>query len=284
MNKLKLVLVLVIFLFNTNAFSQNLLKEGDSLQNFVKNNLVKFRVPDDKIVSDWKEGIATLYTFSKVWDDTKPILVFVNEFYPIGVLQGTSPHAYYIFDIDGDGILDKKTDSFILPYWVVYGNSKNKTKNDNLSKIMDLFYDSFQSDIGPYNNKKMIEAFNIMNQYKEDIDKENRDLIYLLFFYTKYSVDLPSQSLKLLDLFAREFQSRFNKIHPLIILFTAETLINLGKTDEAKLRIIELRKIDPQFIPAKAYEYKFETDKTRALELLNDLKKNHPNHWIVKQL
>ncbi|HOM86563.1 MAG TPA: hypothetical protein PLH80_00130 [Spirochaetota bacterium] len=282
MKKILLPLIITVFI-HTNIYSYDLLKIGDNVTNYIKTNPVKYKLTNQKL-SNWPEGVVTLLAYDTKVDGKSPIIVFALDKYPIGVLQGTSPNAYYIFDIDGDGILDTKTDKGIVPFWVVYANSKNKSKNDNITSIFNLVYESFQSDEGPYINQKFKESINKLYEFNKNINIENRDLAYLFLFYQLYNQYFPEQSLKCLDLLTKEYISRFNKIHPILLLYKAETLINLKQEQDAKKIIAELRKADPNFIPAKAYEYRLEVDKEKAKILLNNLKENHKNHWIVKQL
>lgn len=282
MKKILLPLIITIFV-HTNIYPYDLLKIGDNVIKYIKKNPIKYKLLNQKI-SNWPEGVVTLLAYHTKVDGKSPIIVFAIDKYPIGVLQGSSPNAYYIFDIDGDGILDTKTDKGILPFWVVYDNSKNRSKKDNITSTFNLAYESFQSNEGPNINQKLKESINKLYEFKENINAENRDLAYLFLFYQIYNQYFPEQSLNCINLLMKEYTSRYDKIHPILLLYKAETLINLKKEQDAKQIIAELRKVDPNFIPAKAYEYRLETDKEKAKILLKDLKEKHKNHWIVKQL
>ena len=257
------------------------LKEGDNLREYLHKNLVKYEKEVNPI-SSWPEGKTKICTYNTKVDGTSPVVLVINDSFPIGVLQGTSPNAYFLFDFDGDGILETKTNTAALPYWVVKITSINKTRNDNITKILDIIYQGFQNDNGPI--ASTISSMQAIDEYKSDVNFGNRDLVYLIYFYTAYSQKLREQSLAAISLLGDELKSRFNKEHPLILLYTIETYINLGQDDKAREVVKQLRKADPEFIPGMVYEYQLETDKEKAKALLEDLKMNHADHWIVEQI
>ncbi len=279
----KLFCIFVIILVSISSiFSYDLLEIGDNVSQYIIDNLIKVKFGQQSI-SDWTEGNVTLLGYGPAGDGKSPIILFSKDEYLIGVIQGTTQNAYYLFDVNGDNILDTKSSEPILPYWPVFLNSKNKTNNDNITPIFDLTYESFQSDKG-LKNKKIKKSLKSLNEFKDDINIENRDLAYLFHFYQSYSGYYPEQSLICIELLTNEFEKRFEKIHPLLLLYTAETLINLGDDESAKTVISKLREVDPIFIPAKVYEYQLEKNEKKSEALLKDLKGNHPKHWIVKTL
>ncbi len=276
-----LLTLLTFFILCPMVFGIGLMKMGDNLPEYLKKNPVKYQIQLNPI-SDWAEGKATAYSYSNNTDGNSPIIIFVNDDSPIGVLQGKEPKAYYLLDLDGDGNLDTKTVNIILPYWVVSKNSSNKTDYDNITGIMEEMYQGFQSDDGP-----MLAIMNTMqtiNSYKNDIKLENRDLVYLLYYYDTYNQLLPSQALLAITHLSDVLKSRFNKQHPLTYLYTLETYISLQEKEKARETLKILRNMDQKFIPAMVYEYQLEPDKEKAKVLLANLKKNHGNHWIVKRL
>ena len=149
---------------------------------------------------------------------------------------------------------------------------------------MSLLYECFQSDEGPQNNPKMIQAMRVLAKFKPDVNAVNRDLAYMFFFYMKNGQAIPEQSLKCIESLTTEYRERFGSVHPVLLLYRAETLINLNRGSEGLPVIMELRKADPSFIPAMVYEYQFERDATRSAQLLSNLKAKYKNHWIVRQL
>ena len=281
--KKSICIFVIIIASISSIFSYDLLKIGDNVSQYIIDNPIKVKFGQQSI-SDWPEGNITLLGYGKAGDGKSPIIIFSNDEYLIGVLQGTSSNAYYLFDINGDNILDTKSSTPILPYWPVFLSSKNKTNTNNISPILELTYDSFQSDEGPMKNPKMQQSLKSLFAFKDDVNSENRDLAYLYYFYQANSGLYPEQSLICIELLTNEFEKRFGKIHPVLLLYTAETLINLGDDESAKTIISNLREIDPDFIPAKVYKYQLEKNKKNSKALLKELKENHPKHWIVKTL
>lgn len=280
----KIIYSLIFVLFCTSAaFSDALLHVGDNLTNYLKTNPPKF-TKKGPAIDFWPECKIVFGAYDKNYDGNTPIILFANDDDAIGVLQGLSPNAYYLYDINGDGVLDTKTSNIIFPYWIVYNNSKNKTKNYNIAPIFNLTYDSFQSDEGPYNNPKLKKSFEEIRKYKDDPNMENRDLVFLFLFYQTYSQKLMDQSLECLNILIFECNKRFEKVHPILLLYKAETLINLNRNNDALKIVKELLKIAPNFVPGLVYEYTLEPDKQKKMNLLAKLKTNYPNHWIVRQL
>lgn len=265
------------------CFSQALLQPGDNLTDYLKKNPAKVKIGEQSLFPI-PEGKYTFYGYSEKIDGTTPIIVYCDEKYPVGVLQGMSPRAYYIFDLDGDGIVESPTSTAILPYWVVYQTSKKRTRKDTISEVMTAIYDAFQSDQGPANNESMNNAIRTMDQYTHNNKNANRDLMYLLYFYSEHNQRFMEISLKALDLLESESKKRFKKVHPLIYLYYAETNLNLGNVEKAREYIAILREMDETFIPAIAYDLMLEPDKEKAQQIKEKLKKEHGSHWIVKQL
>ncbi len=68
------------------------------------------------------------------------------------------------------------------------------------------------------------------------------------------------------------YSERFGKIHPLLFLYSGETNLNLGDTENAGIEFENLLNIDPEFIPALFYSYRLEADK--AINQRNETSKN----------
>lgn len=260
------------------------LKLGDNVLEYLKKNKPISQKYGPKI-SHWHEGQLEFLSYEKnAKSFKKPVIVQANNI-PFAVLQKGSKDAYFLIDSNGDQTLDLKSNNIILPYWIVQSHSKNKKAANNIKTILDLLYNSFQSNKGPYFDKTyMPKAVAHLKSFETATQKPHRDLAYLIYFYNIYNQKLPSVSLQAITLLEQQYQQRFGTIHPLILLYKAETYINLGTINHANEYIKKLRSFDPTCIPAKAYEYRLEKNNFQKDELYKNLKKNHPNHWIVKQL
>jgi hypothetical protein len=65
----------------------------------------------------------------------------------------------------------------------------------------------------------------------------------------------------------------------IIYIYKYEALDSGNKKDEAKAAALQGLKEYPDSVPLKVYTYLT----TKDDKIKNDLIKNHPNHWMVKQ-
>jgi hypothetical protein len=277
-----LLLILVINLYSQNLISQDLLKIGDNLYSYFKTHPPKYS-SSPYTVNIWKESEIKFYSYTKENDGTKPYILYTDGGkFLIGVLQGKSPNACYLFDTDGDMKLDFKTDNWFIPFWVIAVKSKTDSESNTVPDLMTDMYDSFNSNEG-IANPKYTSAFMKETEYYKDTTLVNRDLIYLLYLYSNNvsNTDIALNSISLLE---SKYFERFDKVNPLIYLFKAETFLNLNLPDEAKTYFEKLLFLDPNSIVGKFYELKLEKDSTKIFEKEKYLKTNFPNHWMVKKL
>jgi hypothetical protein len=188
-----------------------------------------------------------------------------------------------LYDITGDGILDVSHDALILPFWVLSESTyTNISKNNNLLQHMTNGFNIFNSDIGPTVPDALTNYLkNLSSNTGTSIN--NRDLFYGLLQYYTYTIS-PGLALMLISELGIRYERRFGNMHPLILLHTAESLINLGNREAALIFINDLLSTNPNFIPAKVYSWQLEIEPVIKQRKYNELKTNHPNHWIVKQI
>jgi hypothetical protein len=276
-----LLIAIAVLFISGSVYSYDMLKIGDNVVEYVQKNPVKIKLNNIKPISEWPEGRVIFYTYSQKAGES-PVIVFANFNYCIGVLQGKGTNSYYLFDLDGDNNLDTKTTFDVLPYWVVLADSTNRSKKDNITRIMDELYQAYQDDEGPAD--RLIGVNQMIAAFFPDNNIPNRDMAYLLYFYMKYNQALPEQSISALNMLTQAFQDRFNKIHPLILLYSLESHINMGDKKGARDILKELKKVDPEYIPGMVYDYQLEEDLMKAKTKYDELKKKYPNHWFVKQV
>lgn len=281
---MKKIYVLLILLFSLHYISSALsFKIGDSIDMYNNKNNNFIQTQEIKL-SKWPEGELEIKRFTTESDNDNSAILFSGKL-KVGILQGSRPDAHFLLDMDNDGILDLKTDVFVLPYWVVTENSPVKSQNNNLKVIFDRAYESFQSDAGPMAKKSgMKESLKELMKFADENLTQNRDLAYMMLFYQVNSQQYKREALACIEDLTKKYSERFGEVHPLLILYRAETFVNIGMNDNAVRLFGELALVDPDFIPAKCYLYRFEKDKDKAGKMLNELKNKHPDHWIVKQL
>jgi len=77
-----------------------------------------------KDAEGWLEAKQLDYgTYIKGLDDTHPAILVWNKEIPFGVLQEKAPNAYYLYDIDGDGKLDYRSDYLDIHIFITINNS-----------------------------------------------------------------------------------------------------------------------------------------------------------------
>lgn len=269
---------------NVCAQQQGLLNIGDSLPDYMKKYLVKFKRPMPDI-SKWYEGTnLTILSYAKGYDPGLPVILVSNDRIPFGVLQGEKPNAHYLFDTDGDGKLDYKGDLPIVPIWLVAWNSTVKDSKDKApEKFMNLLYETFQSDKGPKGGNKIQQALSTLQPYYLDTKRPNRDLMYDLDYYIKNTKN-PPQAILAMKFMEKWYSERYNRVHPVILLYLLESNINAGNIDEARKQCERLLKAAPDFIPARFYQWQLQEDPRPGDPLAIELKRTHPNHWLVKEI
>ena len=282
--RLSLVAFLVCYATALAQAQSGLLQIGDTISTYMLRNLVKFKVPAGRI-SQWSEGQhVILYTYQRGADSLKPAFLSADGM-TFGVLEGVSPNAYYLFDTDGDGILDYRTTQAILPIWIVGACSKViDTSATQVNFVLDTFYNSFQSDSGLSLNPRTKPAYADLFAGRSDTLYPNRDLFYMLYCYISQLKETPSLAMLSITTFEKVYAHRFGHIHPLIKLDELEGALELKDTSSAREYLSALTQMDPQFIPAKYYACVLERDKVTEVIEARELKSRFPNHWLIKQL
>jgi hypothetical protein len=261
---------------------QKIFQVGDNVLNHLNRNPPQFRVPGQKILKT-PDGSVDLLKYQVEILDTD-IIFLAQGSTVFGVVQRENNNTRNIYDINGDGILDVEHDDLFIPPWVLSKSQYTKiSKNNKLPLLLDNIYEMFNNNISPYETTDFEEKY-LTNFFSAIIDTsvDNRDLYYAMFQYYLLN-DRPFLALLIISDLARRYHERFGTIHLLIKLFTAETLINLGDTKNAMMFINEILSTSPDYVPAKVYRWQLESNPTVRQRMYNELKKNFPNHWMVRQ-
>ncbi|MGI5173244.1 hypothetical protein H0R92_06550 [Treponema sp. OMZ 840] len=191
----------------------------------------------------------------------------------------------YIFDLDGDNVLDVEMQQLFIPIWVFEKSEqfiKDPSKN-NIKEYLDLLLAAFNDNENPYSSGKLESLKRKLSIV--DVRHPNQDLQYALFMYYAclgISSDLDKATLAIFDrIYCKRFSER---THPLIVLHMLETYINMGnRADAEKLLETGIREY-PSFIPFQVYSWQLERDAILKKQKYDSLKNTYPNHWIVKQI
>lgn len=272
----------VIFALPAQALDQ--LKIGDNFRQYLKDHPIKYKI-QAPTKSDWPERNIFFGVFEKPRNPKNPAFLLSQGKIPFGVMQGAEGQTYFLYDTDGDSILDFKTEKNLLPPWVIINTVKNKDKStNNLKEILDLMYETHKSKEGHADKTKIIKAGELILKEAKDPQRPNRDLIYLINYYLNVMQFSPKLAIKTMEILDRMYKERFGADHPLIVLYWMESHINADQRDEARQLNKRLRQMDPNFVPAIFYQYKLEDDPAIANKLKNKLLQDHKDHWIVRNI
>lgn len=161
-------------------------------------------------------------------------------------------------------------------------NAKRDSSDKTYQQIFNSFYECFESDEGP-DTPKMLINLKKMSKLMNDSNIHNGQLAYLQVGYIK-SLKNPKNGLIWMKALKEEYFKVYNtSLNPFILLYEGEALINAGLQSEAHKHFIEFQKSYPNSVTAMCYIYQTEQDDNLAQTWLSILKKEHPNHWIVKK-
>ena len=280
---MKNIYFLLINLFIAGfAFSQQILfKPGDNIIEYLDQNPPGYLTYGNFLINSPDGRVDFLKYNAETSDtDTKYLVQGSTVF---GVMQYQNDSTVILYDITGNGILDVGFNSLFIPFWVLSESESTKISGDNnLLRYLNLGYDLFNSNENPYSSGRINEYVREFAQ-NIDITDDNRDLFYGMLEYYSFS-QYPGLALMLISELGLRYEKRFGTIHPLILLHTAESLINLGYGEYALKFINDIQLVDQNFIPAKVYGWQLETDKSLKDKKYRELITNYPNHWIVKQI
>lgn len=270
------------FFISGIIYSQQIIfNVGDNIINYINTNPPQYltqgtflyNIPDGRV--DFLKYKAET---SEI--DTKFLIQGSTVF---GVMQYENNTTRILYDITGNGILDISHDSLLIPFWVLSKSAHTKiSANNNVLRFLDNGLRMFNGNDNPYTNDAMrnyvMEFSSLIN-----ISTDNRDLFYGMVEYYRLA-QYPALALMIISELGIRYNERFGNIHPLILLHIAESLINSGNNELAVGFINDILSINPDFVPAKVYSWQLERDTIIKQRKYNDLKTNHQNHWIVKQI
>jgi hypothetical protein len=282
-----LVFKCFVFLFfslfiNTFIESQQILFNiGDNILDYLNRNPTQYLNYGDFFANTPDGRIDFLkYKVETSEADTKFLVQGSTVF---GVMQYENNATALLYDITGDGVLDVRLDFLFMPFWVLSESSlTNISGNNNLLQFLNNGQRMFNGNDNPNANGGMT-AYITMLSSRIDVSTENRDLFFGMLEYYSFA-QYPALALMLISELAIRYEERFGSTHPLLLLHTAESLINLGNIEYAVIFINDLLSVSPDFVPAKVYSWQLERDPAIKQRKYTELKTNHPNHWIVRQI
>lgn len=168
-------------------------------------------------------------------------------------------------------------------------DSKNTNPVDakdlTMKNLFDQFYNEVLQDESGQISEDLLNKITVM---VESPSTKNMQLMNLLLVFQDYINEVsenPSSlnsefQLKIVEAMENEFINLKQDVPAIIYVYKIEALQTSEKFDESdKLIEVALKKF-PNSVPIKAYKFLATEDEN----VKNDLIKNHPNHWFVKQL
>jgi hypothetical protein len=278
---MKITTIVLMFLFVTRIAIS--LEIGDSIVEFLKEHPAEFS--NEKFflsLENWPDS-ATLVIFSTHNIEDANLLLYLNfSFVPFAAEIVQTDGRFFLVDIDGDTILDYRSDRYLYPYWCIpqlFGSDKDS----RLNEILNLFFNTFQSNTGPVlENPLMREALALFNEICKDIRLPDRDIVHALMYYISHATSNPRIAIANINWMNERYIERYNSTHPLFLLFYVEMFIRLDQLDRARSINDDLMNIAPEFIPAKVLDFRLETDPRKKKKKIKNLYKEYPEHWLVK--
>jgi hypothetical protein len=170
----------------------------------------------------------------------------------------------------------------------VFEKIKKESQIDGNDKtIYNLLNEFYDKNLQAENDEMTSETVEKIQKLASDSTTKNLHILILFLMYQQHisqtaavgkktNPDFQIATAKLLE---DETRSIYGKLPAIIYIYKYEALDSGEKKEEAKAVAIQGLKEYPDSVPLKVYSYMTTKDES----IKNDLNKNHPNHWMVKQ-
>jgi len=284
---MKHLLCFLAMIGTLNANSQDI-KQGDNLR-IEFNKIDKhyfFKAPN---LTNWTEGADMFLIGAKpTAADCNFFFIALKDTTLIGVLTMSKPNAF-MFDTEGDCILNDSSEFFILPVWCVKNKTKIVQTDQAVVNMLDKMYDqTMQADNGQLEES----VANKYRQFQTDTTLANRQIVLLFDNYQNIITETSGKGLKppanicisLMNALADECLRVYNSIPVIVCIYMGEALQSAGMTEKARQHFKMSLQFYPKSIPLLVYNYQLEQDPKIKKEELADLKRKYPKHWMVNGL
>lgn len=170
----------------------------------------------------------------------------------------------------------------------VFEKIKKESKIDGNDKtiynLLDEFYDK---NLQAENDEMTSETVEKIQRVASDPNTKNLHVLILFLMYQQHISQTamvgkkpnPEFQIETMRLLENETKEIYGKVPVIIYIYKYEALDSGNKKDEAKAAALQGLKEYPDSVPLKVYSFL----NTKDDKIKNDLIKNHPNHWMVKQ-
>ncbi|MEO5891678.1 MAG: hypothetical protein ABIQ31_15630 [Ferruginibacter sp.] len=275
--------ILATFICNAQT-----IKPGDYLKTEFK-KIIKpyyFAAPS---FTGWTEGANMLLIGDKPNpNDCDFVFIALQDTTLIGVFTTKTPNTF-LLDTDGNSILGKPFEFFLLPLFTIKNKTKIASSDKTVLSLLDKFYDiTMQANEGQLDEKTIRQY----QQFQTDTTLANRHIILLFDSYqtliTKTAAkgqNAPAElCVPLMKSLSGECLLIYNRIPAIVCIYMGEALQSAGMVDKAREHFKMSLQFYPNSIPLLVYNYRLEQDPTKKKEQLADLKKKYLKHWMVKDL
>ena len=194
-----------------------------------------------------------------------------------------------MFDTEGNSILGKSSEYFLLPLWTVKNNTKVASSDRAILSLLDKMYEkTFQA------NDFELDAATIKEykQYQSNRALANRHIALLFDNYQTIITQTAAKGehvpsdicIPLMKSLSGECLSLYKSIPAIVCVYMGEALQSSSMKDKARDHFKMSLQFYPNSIPLLVYNYRLEQDKTKQKQQLAELKKYHGKHWMVKDL
>jgi hypothetical protein len=239
--------------------------------------------------TSWTEGNKMLLIGGKPnLNDCDFVFIALQDTTLIGTFTTKAPNVF-MFDSDGNSILNSTSDLFLLPLWTVKRNAKIIASDKTILSVLDKLYEKTLQANELVLDKETIKEY---QQYQTDTGLANRHIALLFDNYQTLITETAAKGEKppadicipLMKSLAGECLSLYNSIPVIVCINMGEALQSDGMINEAREYFKMSAQFYPNSIPLLVYNYQLELDPEKKKEQLAELKRKYPKHWMVKDL
>lgn len=164
--------------------------------------------------------------------------------------------------------------------------TKNEIRDSTDKTIYHLMDELFQGILQSDNLNVSQETIAKIDKIMKSDQVKNKHLLMLFLLYqnvvgqsAQSGTSNPQAQLEILRTLSNEHSNIYNQIPVIIYIYLAEAYKANKQHEEVVKTLNVSRKLYPDAIPLKVYQYMETKDETLKADIL----KNHKDHWLVKQ-
>ena len=275
-------------IFTNIICSAQTIKSGENLKTEFKKITKPYYFAAPRFTS-WTEGADMILISNKPNpNDCDFVFIALHDTTLIGVFTTKEPNTFLI-DIDGNSILGKPSEFFLLPLWTVKNKNKIASSDKTVLSLLDKFYEiTMQANDGQLDEITMRKY----QQFQTDTTLANRHIALLFDNYQSLITETAAKGqnapadlcVPIMKSLSEECLSLYKSIPAIVCIYMGEALQSAGMLDKAREHFKMSLQFYPNSIPLLVYNYRLEQDPTKKKEERADLKKKYSKHWMVKDL